>query len=115
MKIESFADFWPQYVRQHSRPRTRILHATGSVLAVVVIGLAFAINMWILVAAPLIGYAFAWCAHFFVEHNRPATFRHPLYSLLADYRMVFLMMAGRMDAEVARCCGGAAAETAAAR
>jgi hypothetical protein len=115
MQIESFADFWPFYVRQHSRLRTRVLHAIGSVLAVVMLGLALAVNLWLLLAVPIVGYAFAWYAHFFVEHNRPATFGHPLYSLMADYRMLFLMMAGRMDAEVAKCCGGAPAEAAPAR
>jgi hypothetical protein len=115
MQIESFADFWPFYVRQHSRLRTRILHAIGSVLAVVMLGLALALNLWLLILVPIVGYSFAWYAHYFVEHNRPATFGHPLYSLMADYRMVFLMMAGRMDAEVARCCGGTAAEAAPAR
>ena len=64
------------------------------------LGLAFAVNLWFLIAVPLVGYAFAWYAHFFVEHNRPATFDHPFYSLAADYRMLFLMMAGQMDAEV---------------
>ena len=102
MDIRSFDDFWPYYVRAHSRPQTRILHATGSVLAVVMLGLAFAVNLWFLVAAPLVGYAFAWYAHFFVEHNKPATFGHPFYSLAADYRMTFLMMAGRMEEEVAK-------------
>jgi hypothetical protein len=102
MDIRSFDDFWPYYVRAHSRPQTRILHATGSVLAVVMLGLAFAMNLWFLVAAPLVGYAFAWYAHFFVEHNKPATFGHPFYSLAADYRMTFLMMAGRMEVEVAK-------------
>lgn len=81
---------------------TRILHATGSVLAVVMLGLAFAINLWFLAAVPVVGYAFAWYAHFFVEHNKPATFGHPFYSLAADYRMTFLMMAGRMEEEVAK-------------
>src|SRR6476469_2233081 len=103
--IRSFQDFCPYYVRQHSRPRTRALHAAGSVLAFVVFGAAFAINLWLLVAVPIIGYAFAWYAHFFVDHNKPATFGHPFYSLFADYRMLFLMMAGKMDAEVERCCG----------
>jgi hypothetical protein len=102
MDIRSFDDFWPYYVRAHSRPQTRILHATGSVLAVVMLGLAFAVNLWFLVAVPLVGYAFAWYAHFFVEHNKPATFGHPFYSLAADYRMTFLMMAGRMEDEVAK-------------
>lgn len=100
--FRSFQDFWPYYVRQHSRPRTRALHAAGSVLAVVMFGAAFALNLWLLVAVPVVGYAFAWYAHFFVEHNRPATFGHPFYSLFADYRMLFLMMAGRMDEEVAK-------------
>ena len=71
-------------------------------LAVVVFGAAFALNLWLLVAVPVVGYAFAWYAHFFVEHNRPATFGHPFYSLYADYRMLFLMMAGRMENEVAK-------------
>jgi hypothetical protein len=102
MEIRSFADFWPYYVRAHSRGRTRVLHAVGSVLAVVMLGLAFAVNLWFLVAAPVVGYALAWYAHFFVEHNKPATFGHPFYSLAADYRMTFLMMAGRMDKEVAK-------------
>ena len=104
MATISFADFWPDYVRAHSRPRTRILHAIGSALAIVAVVLAFAVNIWFLLAAPIVGYAFAWYAHFFIEKNKPATFSHPLYSLIADYRMLFLMMAGRMDQEVLRCC-----------
>ena len=102
MEIDSFSDFWPYYVRAHSRGRTRALHAIGSVLAVVMLGLAFAVNLWLLLAVPVVGYAFAWYAHFFVEGNKPATFGHPFYSLVADYRMLFLMMAGKMEAEVAR-------------
>ena len=102
MSIRSFDDFWPYYVRAHSRARTRVLHAIGSVAAVVMLGISLAINLWLLIAVPLVGYAFAWYAHFFVEKNRPATFGHPFYSLAADYRMTFLMMAGRMDEEVAK-------------
>ena len=100
--IRSFQEFWPYYVRQHSHPRTRVLHALGSVFAVVLFGAAFATSLWLLIAVPIVGYAFAWYAHFFVEHNKPATFGHPFYSLFADYRMLFLMMAGRMDDEVAK-------------
>lgn len=107
--IESFADFWPFYVRAHARERTRVLHAVGSVLAVVLLGVAFAINLWFLLAVPVVGYSFAWYAHFFVEHNKPATFGHPFYSLAADYRMLFLMMAGKMDEEVQRHVPAAAA------
>jgi hypothetical protein len=102
MEIRTFADFWPYYVRAHSRARTRVLHAIGSVMAVVTLGLAFALSLWFLIAVPIVGYSFAWYAHFFVERNKPATFGHPFYSLAADYRMTFLMMAGRMDEEVSK-------------
>ena len=105
MEINSFSDFWPYYVRAHSQERTRVLHAVGSVLAVVMLGLALAVNLWLLLAVPVVGYAFAWYAHFFVEGNKPATFGHPFYSLVADYRMLFLMMAGKMDDEVASVLG----------
>lgn len=104
MEIRTFSDFWPYYVRAHSKARTRILHACGSVLAILMVVLAFAVNLWFLALAPVIGYAFAWYGHFFVEGNKPATFGHPFYSLAADYRMLFLMMAGRMEDEVSRCC-----------
>ena len=102
MEIGSFSDFWPYYVRAHSHERTRVLHAIGSVLAVVMLGVALAVNLWLLFAVPVVGYAFAWYAHFFVEHNKPATFGHPFYSLAADYVMVFKMITGRMDDEVRR-------------
>ncbi len=98
--IRSFSDFWPHYVRAHSKPRTRILHGIGSTLAVGAVALALASSPWWLLLAPLVGYGFAWYGHFFVEGNRPATFGHPFYSLAADYRMLFLMMSGRMDDEV---------------
>ena len=113
MEIHRFADFWPDYVRAHSRGKTRVLHAIGSVLAIVMLGLSFALSLWFLIAVPVIGYAFAWYAHFFVERNKPATFGHPFYSLVADYRMTFLMMAGRMDKEVAKYVPAPAATAAA--
>ncbi len=102
MEIRTFAEFWPHYVRAHSRPRTRVLHAIGSTLALAAIVGAIFITPWLLLAAPLIGYSFAWYGHFFVEHNKPATFGHPFYSLAADYVMVWKMITGRMGAEVDR-------------
>ncbi|HEY0593600.1 MAG TPA: DUF962 domain-containing protein [Thermoanaerobaculia bacterium] len=100
--MRTFAEFWPYYVRQHAKRATRVLHAVGSSLAIVVIALGLSIDPWLLILAPLVGYGCAWYAHFFVERNRPATFGHPFWSLAADYRMLFLMIAGRMDDEVAR-------------
>lgn len=100
MKIESFAEFWPYYVRAHARPRTRLLHGIGSTLALACVVLAFAVSPWFLLAAPILGYSFAWYGHFFVEHNKPATFGHPFWSLAADYVMLWKTVTGTMGAEV---------------
>jgi len=88
--MKTFAEFWPFYVREHSRAGTRALHLAGTLTGTA------------LLVALVPGYAAAWAGHFFVEHNRPATFKHPLWSLAGDYKMVALMLAGRMNEEVER-------------
>jgi hypothetical protein len=98
--MKTFAEFWPFYVRAHSKRATRTLHAIGSILALTMLSLAVTVNPWFLLGAPLIGYGFAWYSHFFVEGNKPATFGHPFWSLAADYRMLWLVLTGKMDEEL---------------
>jgi hypothetical protein len=65
------------------------------------LGGAIAVHRWWwILAALVISYALAWLSHFFLEHNRPATFEHPLWSWWADQKMVFLVLIGRMGDEV---------------
>jgi hypothetical protein len=73
---------------------------TGWALLIAAIALR---RWWWILGALIVSYALAWVSHFFVEHNRPATFEHPLWSWWADQKMVALMLAGKMSAEVARC------------
>lgn len=87
-RFNSFAEFYPYYLQEHNNITCRRLHFVGTSL---VIGIALAAVLtqhwtW-LWALPLAGYGFAWAGHFFFEKNRPATFKHPLYSLLGDFVM----------------------------
>jgi hypothetical protein len=100
----SFEEFWPVYVVAHSQPLTWVFHSVGTLAGWGVLVLAIVLGRpWLLLAALAVPYALAWFSHFFVEHNRPATFGHPLWSWLADQKMVAMVLAGRMGKEVERC------------
>jgi hypothetical protein len=102
-RFTSFRAFWPHYVRAHRRPVTRALHFAGFTLAMVVVASALLTGRpWLLVGAPLVGYGLSWVGHFCFERNTPATFRHPLYSLLGDCVMYGKILSGSMRAEVER-------------
>ena len=94
--ITRYHDFWPHYLREHAKPRTRALHYAGTALTFVALAAGLLLDSWWLLAIPLAGYGFAWGAHFGVEKNRPATFTYPLWSLGSDYRMFFLWLTGRL-------------------
>ena len=96
-RCESYADFWPFYLREHARPGTRWFHYAGTILSAGVLVWAIAtLTWWGVLLYPVVGYGFAWVSHAFVERNKPATFTHPWWSLMSDYRMTFLALTGRL-------------------
>lgn len=96
--FRSFAEFYPYYLEEHANRTCRRLHFIGTSL---VIGLALAAllsQQWALLwLLPLCGYGFAWVGHFFFEHNKPATFQYPLYSLRGDFHMYRDMLTGKIQ------------------
>ncbi|BEV68244.1 hypothetical protein Bb109J_c1664 [Bdellovibrio bacteriovorus] len=95
--MKSFQEFWPFYLQEHSNPFNRRLHFVGTLLVHLLIVAALLTEQWSLLwGLPVIGYGFAWVGHFVVEKNRPATFKHPLWSLRGDFKMFYQMCAGKL-------------------
>jgi len=92
-----FADFYPFYLAEHRTAACRRLHFLGTGLVVLLLLAAIATGWWWFAAfMPLAGYTFAWIGHLVFEHNEPATFRHPFYSLAADFVMFRDILIGRI-------------------
>lgn len=101
--INTYNEFWEFYLREHSKPLTRVLHLIGTTLGLALLVYFVATGRWYFF--PLffvVGYAFAWFAHFVVEKNRPATFKYPFWSFISDFKMIAYMLTGRLGAELER-------------
>lgn len=96
-EFRSFREFYPFYLSQHSDRTCRRLHFAGTLMLGVVAVSAALTGSWnLLWLLPVVGYGFAWVGHFFFEHNKPATFKYPLYSLIGDFVMFRDMLTGRI-------------------
>ena len=106
-QYQSFSEFWPFYLREHSKPATRHLHYIGTTIGLLaaVYALVSGNLLW-LIGLPVAGYFFAWIAHWRVENNRPATFTYPVWSFMADFKMYFMWLTGRLGPELRRAGAG---------
>jgi len=102
-RFRTFDEFWPFYVKEHQKKATRILHFVGTTGAMAcVAGGLLTKRRWLLALAPVVGYGPSWIGHFFVEGNRPASFKYPVWSLRADLVMWSKMVRFQMNDEVER-------------
>jgi hypothetical protein len=97
-QYRSFAEFYPYYLGEHSNATCRRLHFVGTSLVIALLAYTLGSgNWWLLLAVPFCGYGFAWVGHFFYERNKPATFKHPWYSLIGDFAMFRDILLGRIS------------------
>ncbi|KZY28143.1 MULTISPECIES: DUF962 domain-containing protein [unclassified Oleiphilus] len=95
---QSFKEFYPYYLSEHSNATCRRLHFLGTALVILLLVTLISTQNWsLLIALPLVGYGFAWVGHFFFEKNRPATFTYPLWSLMGDFVMFKDMLLGKVS------------------
>ncbi len=102
-QFATFDEFFLYYLRQHREPQNRLLHACGTALGVLIVAASFVLHHpWFALLFPPVAYSFAWFGHLVIERNHPATWEYPWWSFVADFRMLGLMMTGRLGAWLAK-------------
>ena len=99
----SYAEFWPGYLRAHSRPMTRAVHYAGTALSIAFFGAALlTFDATYLLAAVVTPYGFAWASHVLIQGNKPVSFKYPVWSLVSGLRMFSLWLSGGLPSELAK-------------
>lgn len=102
-RIPDFATFWPFYLGEHKHPLNRALHFAGSSLGLICLLMFLLTGAILMIPLGLIcGYGCAWVGHFFIEKNKPASFSYPLWSFMADWKMWFCILTGKIQHELKR-------------
>ena len=97
MRYTTFEQFYPFYLSQHTNRTCRRLHVVGTTLMTLYgLNALFDGHLLALLWMPVIGYGFAWVGHYFYEHNRPATFQYPWFSLMGDFAMTRDVLTGKL-------------------
>ena len=104
MKSESsfknYQEFYYFYLSEHSNNVCRNLHYIGNTIVLLVLIYSIYTQDFILLwSLPVIGYGFAWIGHFFFEHNKPASFKWPIWSFVSDWVMLFQFITGTLKKE----------------
>lgn len=100
-KIATFEEFYPFYLDQHSHFWNRITHFIGTSIFLFLAVLAIVkTDILIFFIGIFSAYFFAWIGHFFIEKNKPATFKYPWMSLKGDFKLYFEICTGKQKFNV---------------
>ena len=95
-RYTNFKDFYPYYLSEHSHKATKLLHFIGTSISLYFLFNFFRTFDFIYIIFSLLsGYGFAWVSHFFIEKNKPATFKYPFYSFIGDHLMFIEIFMGK--------------------
>jgi len=105
-RFETFEAFWPYYLHEHRLINCRALHYVGTIGSAALLIYLVSFQFWSWLPLVLVaGYGPAWIGHFFIEKNKPATFKYPLWSLMGDYKMFYMAVNGELRGELSRLFG----------
>ena len=95
-RYTKFKDFYPYYLSEHSHKTTKLLHFIGTSISLYFLFNFFRTFDFVYIILSLLsGYGFAWVSHFFIEKNKPATFKYPFYSFIGDHLMFIEIIMGK--------------------
>ena len=95
-RYTNFKDFYPYYLSEHSHKTTKFLHFIGTSISLYFLFNFFRTFDFVYIILSLLsGYGFAWVSHFFIEKNKPATFKYPFYSFIGDHLMFIEIIMGK--------------------
>jgi len=95
-RYKTFKEFYPYYISEHESKYTKLLHFIGTSVGIFfLIIFLISFELMYLLFALISGYAFAWIGHFFIEKNKPATFKYPFYSFIGDHKMFIEILQGK--------------------
>lgn len=96
----SFEMFWPQYLRAHAKPATRITHyaATAAAALSMIAGVATG-DAWSL-SGLAASFALTLSGHAFIEKNPQTLFAYPLWSILGCLRLTFSALTGHIGEDL---------------
>lgn len=102
-RYATFDAFWLDFLRAHSKPGTRAFHYAGMIIAIW-LGITFVMtgDVYRLVLALLAPYVLGFVSHALVEHNKPVSLKHPVYSVRGAIQMFVFWATGRLGPELAR-------------
>jgi hypothetical protein len=100
-KIDTFQDFWPEYLRAHESRASRIAHFVGILLSLVLAAALVSCGMvFFLLLATVPAQIGAWLGHKLSPRKDRVSDEHPDWAALADLKMFGLALTGRLGGEL---------------
>lgn len=100
----TFKEYYQMYLSLHQNKWNRRLHVLGQLATIAYLILSLYLIVYksivfipMLILLPFIVYPFAWSGHFFIEKNKPAAFKNPLWAKASDWVMLKDIICGKID------------------
>ena len=99
----TFKEYYQMYLTLHQNKWNRRLHVLGQLFTIGYFILCVYLTFWkslfflpLFIALPFVVYPFAWIGHLFIEKNKPAAFKNPLWAKASDWVMLKDIIIGKI-------------------